>query len=119
MAMIIRVTKTLSNNRYTSTISLESIDSVDAELMSDFGEPTIDFGGAFAPPEAGITSTFTIPANVRPIKSGLPQQIIREGGTAKTEANDWATVIVARLLAKIQNLRLETDDFSGTTTSSL
>jgi hypothetical protein len=119
MAMILRVTKSLSNNKFTTTISLESIDSVDQELMADFGEPSIDFGGLFTPPEAGITSTFTLPTNVRPIKSGLPQQVIREGASAKTEANDWATAILSRIQAELNTLRLNTDDFSGTTTSSL
>lgn len=117
--MIVRITKTLSNNRYTATISLESIDQTDTDLIGDFGEPAIDFGGLFTPPEAGITSTFTIPTNLRPIKAGLPQQITREGGSAKTEANDWAAVIISRITTAIQTLRLESDDFSGTTTSSL
>jgi hypothetical protein len=119
MAMIVRITKSLSNNKYTSTLSLESIDQTDTELMADFGEPTINFGGLFSAGEAGITSTFTLPDNVKPIKSGLPQQVIREGTGAKTEANDWVTAVLARIQTELNALRLNTDDFSGTTTSSL
>jgi hypothetical protein len=118
MAMIIRITKTLSNNKYTSNIALESIDQADLDLIADFGEPTIDFGGSFSPPETS-TQTFTLPTNVRPIKSGLPQQVLFEGASAKLDANDWVVAIQSRLQTELNTLRLNTDDFSGSTTQSL
>jgi len=118
MAMIVRITKNLSNNKYTSQVSLESIDQTDTDLMSDFGEPSIDFGGLFTTPETN-TQTFTLPTNVKPIKSGLPQQVIFESASAKLDANDWVVAILSRIQTELNTLRLNTDDFTGTTTSSL
>ena len=118
MAMIIRITKTLNNNKFTVLYQLESIDQTDTELMSDFGEPSIDFGGLFTPIETN-TQTFTLPTNVKPVKSGLPQQHIFEGASAKLDANDWVVAIISRIQGVLNTLRTNTDDFSGTTTNSL
>ena len=47
MAAKLTVTKDLTNNVYSNTFEVTDITIAEGELIQDFGEPTVTFGGTF------------------------------------------------------------------------
>lgn len=67
------ITKTLLDNTFSVTTSTSGFSKADDELMSDFGEPLINFGGDI---EDGTSFVlYTLTDNNKEIKSDMPVKV--------------------------------------------
>lgn len=117
--MRLLVNKNLSNNVYTVELQTTDFDTTDLELFGDFGEPTVDLGGALKEIVDGVETTVaTLPQMLRKVKSGFPfkQTFTKQqyNDNAKKVAELWAQNAHDKITLAMGDLRMKIDDFSGT-----
>ena len=109
--MNIRTFKQIIGNVFQVSINTEDWSQLDNQLMASFGEPEIDLGGSFTGPPA-----FDLPSNYTRIKSGSPFIGRFDGddyNDAEQRADVWTAEVTTRLKTAIDDLRANTDDFTG------
>lgn len=108
--MKITILKTILDNKFSAKIAT-SVNDTEKELISKFGEPTINVGGSFTGPPS-----FSEPNSYRKIVNGFPWTF-KKDGDADSESQEkvevWAEEIEDRLTTEIATLKGKTDDFSG------
>lgn len=121
--MEIRSTIRLTNNLYQAEIALgeNGLTPVEVEVLSQFGQPSIDCGGEFGVTgTTGATGTntyFTLPANAKlfpanfPVKESFSLLDFPVGSTsppnAAQRADVWRDEIVSRITTGVQEKRAE------------
>jgi hypothetical protein len=121
--MEIRSTIRLTNNLYQAEIALgeNGLTPVEVEVLSQFGQPSIDCGGEFGTTgTTGATGTntyFTLPANAKlfpanfPVKESFSLLDFPVGATsppnAAQRADVWRDEIVSRITTGVQEKRAE------------
>jgi hypothetical protein len=121
--MEIKSTIRLTNNLYQAEIALgeNGLTPVETEALSQFGQPTIECGGAFGVTgTTGATGTntyFAIPANAKlfpsnfPIKESFSLLDFPVGSTAPPNAAQradlWRDTVVSRISTGVQGKRAE------------
>jgi hypothetical protein len=121
--MEIRSTIRLTNNLYQAEIALgdNGLTPVEVEVLSQFGQPSIDCGGEFGVTgTTGATGTntyFTLPANAKlfpanfPVKESFSLLDFPVGSTsppnAAQRADVWRDEIVSRITTGVQSKRAE------------
>lgn len=108
--MKITLNKTVVNNRFATEVGTAFPEQED-DLITAFGDPEVNFGGSFTGPPA-----FTLADNYRNLKAGMPTSFGIDGN-GDAEAKDkmivWNVEMRVRLLAAMNTLRTQTDDYSG------
>ena len=108
--MQIRVTKTLVDQRYAVHITADDFSDSEVERMINYGEPEINLGGTIG--------TETYPDDLEKLKSGSPFKRTVDGrdfatlADAETQADAWATEMVARVKAGVDYVRALDDTFT-------
>ena len=108
--MKITINKELQNNIYAATFETEFTQQEDT-LMEKFGEPVVNLGGDFTGPPA-----FTLADEYHKIKSGFPaSQSMDANGDAQSEQKMtvWKDEVKARLVTAINDLRGQSDNYTG------
>ena len=108
--MKIIITKSLNENKYSIEFKVELTEQETVQTVK-FGEPSVNFGGTITGPPA-----FELADHYRDLPSGLPYTYSIDGNgdaEAKDKMLAWQTEIKNRLVAAINSLRNQTDDFTG------
>jgi hypothetical protein len=108
--MKIRVIKTLVDQRYAVHVEANDFSESEVKRMVNYGEPEIDLGGTIG--------TETYPSDLEKLKSGSPFKRTVDGrdfltlADAETQADAWATEIVARIKVAVDYVRALDDTFT-------
>lgn len=108
MAVTIQLDKTIIGNTFRVQHSLVEITQSDIDLMDKYGDAKVDFGGSF--------TGFTLPANLRSLRTGLPVLNVFDKNSepsAETFANTYVSEIDTRITTSLATLRLNSDTFTG------
>lgn len=111
--MNIRQFSKLENGVYVITIVTEDWSERDRQLMTKYGEPSIDLGGSFYDDTPYVD--FSLPENLVLIFSESPftQRFdLRDYPDAENMAITWKNEIVLRLSEAIATLRANDDTFT-------
>lgn len=119
MAIHVKTTKELKNNNYI--VKMETLDwpTSDTDLISEFGEPTVEVGGTI--PVAG-DDPYVLPTKQSLIKSGFPVTQTFDGvafANAQERADSWKIEVLARITTVMGLLRAKADTFTGETTNNV
>lgn len=110
-------TKTLVNNVYTVELAVTEVEATDTDLFADFGEPTIDTGGEIKTTDEGPVLA-TLPSTYRKVVTQMPVVVrfadAQYNNNAKAIAEAWVLTVEKRINAKMVELRMKNDDFTGT-----
>jgi hypothetical protein len=117
MSLILQVTRAIENDVWSLTFSVDKskISQSDLNLISKFGEPTINVGGTFGT----SPDQYSLPNQYIGIVSGLPYTQTFDSTSApfntntQTKAVAYQTAIVANYTAALNTLRSNTDNFTG------
>lgn len=117
--MKIKNVKAVANRVFSVTITVTEPSQADADLLSQFGMPSIDLGGDFTD---GDALSFTLPTLLVPL-IGEPMTMGFDGRDTDDEdaalrATTWSTEIISRIEAAITTLRTNDDDFTSTSEST-
>ena len=110
--MQLTITKTLVDNKYAAEFDTTLTQS-EQDLVTNFGEPLVDFGGSFTGPPA-----FTLASNVREINSGVPYSYEMDSDVdvdAETKMGVYVTEMRAKFISEITTLRAKSDGWTGQT----
>ena len=113
---ILRVKQQIVNNADQFVFSIESISESDQQLISQFGELTIDFGGSF---NNGSGLSFTLPNNTFKLPSQFPVVITADPTTAPFSVSTdtslalYRTTISTRVTSAFTALRANDSTFIG------
>ncbi|TPG68899.1 hypothetical protein EEL31_10400 [Brevibacillus laterosporus] len=116
------VKKNLENNVYSIEIAVTEIPETDKELFNDFGDIEINTGGTIkiTTIEDGKSteSEVTLPQGFRRFPSQFPIfnkfSKVNYNGKEKAVATAWEQHIQTQIEKKMNELRSNIDDFSGT-----
>lgn len=111
--MNIRQFSKLENGVYKIAIHSEDWSELDRQLMTRYGEPTIDLGGSFYLSDP--YEEFTLSTDLVRIMTESPfvQSFdSRDYDDAEARALAWKTEIVTRLTAAIETMRAQADTFT-------
>ncbi|MGG0793843.1 hypothetical protein ABE137_07530 [Brevibacillus laterosporus] len=116
------VKKNLENNVYSIEIAVKEIPETDEELFKDFGDIEINTGGTIkiATIEDGKTveSEVTLPQSFRRFPTQFPIfnkfSKVSYNGKEKAVALAWEQHVQTQIEKKMNELRANIDDFSGT-----
>ena len=112
--MQLQIDKDLKLKDYTVILSFTDITPLDQEKLNDFGVITMEIGGNIP---YGVDQTFTLSNDTKAIPTDFP--ITRTfktavyGENAKVFAEAYIEEMKKRAKAKIDELTLKVDDFSG------
>lgn len=98
----------LVNNAYHAEVNLarDGLTPVEAEAVSNYGEPTIEAGGTF---DDGVDLTYDLPADDRRFPSQFPVKAVFSRSDYPDDANAravlWYNTIRDRIEAAVEALR--------------
>jgi hypothetical protein len=96
-----------------------SYSAADLELMTKFGEPTVDAGGTF---DYGVAQQFTLASKTCFINKSFPITQSFDATSvpdAEEKAEAWATEMISRITTAVTNLRALSDTFSRQETTTV
>jgi hypothetical protein len=117
MSLLLQVTRSIENDIWSMTFSVDrdKISQTDTQLISKFGEPTINVGGTFG----STPNQFTLPAQYIGIVSELPYTRTFDSNSApfnvntQLKAQAYQDAIVASYTSALGTLRAQADTFTG------
>ncbi|MDK2600528.1 hypothetical protein QO179_23830 [Bacillus stercoris] len=114
--MKVLFTKELENNVYSVTVEISDVAVTDTDLFHDFGQPMINLGGEIKDQMGNIS--ITMPSNMKRLTDQFPVTVkfsdLQYNNNAKNVANAWIFTVEQRISEAMNELRLKTDDFTGT-----
>jgi len=111
--MRVKTVKTIIGDVYNVSIETGEWSQGDVDLMTRFGEPSLDLGGTFT--TASLVD-FSLAAELRKLKNESPFTQgfdVDDNADAEERANAWATEIASRISTAVLALRANTDEFTG------
>lgn len=116
--MKVNIKKDIKKNIYTTSFVVSEMDEVMTELISDFGEITINIGGKVSIDIDGTPTEVLVGGDVFkrlpsefPISRSFSEST--NGVHAKAVAIAWTELIKSRIDAEVLALKARVDDFSG------
>lgn len=115
--MQVKFIKNLSGSKFQITVQTIAFAQTDIDLMSDFGEPEIEMGGAIL--DSGPNLLMTMASNKKKLKTDLSQFFIEFDnlsgesiGNAEDIADAYQLTITNRITTALTLLRAQTDTFT-------
>ena len=110
--MVIRTTYEVINDVFFVKVETLSYSANDLELMTKFGEPTVDAGGTFdydSNKQFVLTSKMCYINKSFPVTQSFDDTSVPD---AEDKADAWGTEMIARITAAVGNLRALSDEFT-------
>jgi hypothetical protein len=110
--MQIRTTYEVVNDVFFVKVETLNYSANDVDLMSKFGEPTVDAGGTFdynTNKQFVLTSKMCYILKSFPITQSFDATSVPD---AEDKADAWGAEMVVRITAAVTNLRALSDDFT-------